>query len=143
MNADELWETTMDPTRRVLKQVAIEDAIEAAQQIALSLETVIAVTGERDLVTDGRRSLIMSGGHELMRSVTGTGCAASVIVAAFLAEEHDAVTATAAGLAFFKLVAERAAAEASAPGTFWVKVLDHLHLITPEELSTRARISRI
>lgn len=26
MNAEELWETTMDPTRRVLKQVTIEDA---------------------------------------------------------------------------------------------------------------------
>jgi len=29
MNAEELWETTMDPERRILKQVAIEDAQEA------------------------------------------------------------------------------------------------------------------
>jgi len=29
MNADELWETTMDPKRRILKQVDIEDAREA------------------------------------------------------------------------------------------------------------------
>ncbi len=29
MNAEELWETTMDPERRILKQVNIEDAAEA------------------------------------------------------------------------------------------------------------------
>ena len=29
MNADELWETTMDPARRVLKLVNIEDAADA------------------------------------------------------------------------------------------------------------------
>jgi DNA gyrase subunit B len=32
MNASELWETTMDPARRVLKRVSVEDA-EAADRI--------------------------------------------------------------------------------------------------------------
>ncbi|MCE9541425.1 DNA gyrase subunit B [Candidatus Kaiserbacteria bacterium] len=29
MNSEELWETTMDPARRILKQVAVDDAVEA------------------------------------------------------------------------------------------------------------------
>ena len=34
MNAEELWETTMDPTKRILKQVAINDA-EVANKMVL------------------------------------------------------------------------------------------------------------
>jgi DNA gyrase subunit B len=29
MNAEELWETTMDPARRMLKQVTVEDGADA------------------------------------------------------------------------------------------------------------------
>jgi len=29
MNAEQLWETTMDPTNRILRQVTIYDAMEA------------------------------------------------------------------------------------------------------------------
>jgi len=129
-------------TRGVDSVHAMEDAVEAAEAAALSLETVIAVTGERDLVTDGRCTLIVSGGHELMRYVTGTGCAASVIIGAFLAEESDPVTATAAALAFFGVAGERAAADATAPGSFWVRTLDALYSISPEMLRRRARIRR-
>ncbi len=127
-------------TRGVDSIHSMEDAVDAARIIARSLGTVIAVTGERDLVTDGDRSLIVSGGHCLMGYVTGTGCAASVIVGAFLAEEEDAVIASASALAFFKLAGERASAEADAPGTFWVKVLDALYTISPEDLETQAQI---
>jgi hydroxyethylthiazole kinase len=128
-------------TRGVDSIHTMEDAVEAARTIALSLSTVIAVTGERDLVTDGNRSLIVTGGHSLMGYVTGTGCAATVIVAAFLAEEKDPVTATAAALAFFGLAGERAAESAQGPGSFWVNVIDQLYKITPAELEQTARIS--
>ncbi|RME52206.1 DNA topoisomerase (ATP-hydrolyzing) subunit B [Candidatus Woesearchaeota archaeon] len=35
MNPEQLWETTMDPRRRVLKQVKIEDAVEADQMFSI------------------------------------------------------------------------------------------------------------
>jgi len=127
-------------TRGVDSIHSMEDAIDAARSIATSLGTVIAVTGERDLVTDGKRSLIISGGSPLMGYVTGTGCAASVIVGAFLAAEKDAITASACALAFFKLAGERASAEAKSPGSFWIKALDALFEITPADLESKARI---
>jgi hydroxyethylthiazole kinase len=130
-------------TRGVDSIHSTEDAIDAARAIAKSLGTVIAVTGERDLVTDGDRSLIVTGGHPLMGYVTGTGCAASVIIGAFLAQERDTVLASACGLAFFGLAGERAAVAAPSPGSFWTKVLDELYMITPDDLEAKARIHNV
>lgn len=42
MNAEELWETTMDPNRRVLKQVGIEDAEEANQVFDILMGSEVA-----------------------------------------------------------------------------------------------------
>ncbi len=130
-------------TRGVDSAHSVEDAVEAARSIAQSLNTVIAVTGERDLVTDGERTLVVTGGDPLMAYVTGTGCAASVTVGAFLAVEDDAVLATASALAFFGLAGQRAGNQAKAPGSFWVKMLDELYTITPDDLEREARIEKV
>ncbi len=39
MNSDELWETTMDPNRRILKQVTIDDGIEADKTFDMLMGT--------------------------------------------------------------------------------------------------------
>ena len=130
-------------TRGVDAMHSVDDAIGAATHMAKSLNTVIAVTGEKDIVTDGYRSFVISGGHPWMAKVTGTGCAATVIVGAFLAIEKDATLAAASGLVFFKLVAERAIDGAKGPGSFWMNVLDQISAITPLEVEMNARIELI
>ena len=42
MNPEELWETTMDPERRVLKLVTIEDAQEADRMFDILMGTDVA-----------------------------------------------------------------------------------------------------
>lgn len=43
MNAEELWETTMDPARRILKQVAIDDAVEADKTFDMLMGTDVSL----------------------------------------------------------------------------------------------------
>jgi DNA gyrase subunit B len=42
MNSEELWETTMDPARRVLKKVNVEDAQEADNVFDLLMGSEVA-----------------------------------------------------------------------------------------------------
>jgi DNA gyrase subunit B len=54
MNADELWETTMDPARRILKQVNIEDAQDADKVFDMLMGTDVP----------SRKSFIQSNAHK-------------------------------------------------------------------------------
>ena len=120
---------------------SVADAAAAAGPLALELGTTLAITGPTDLVTDGKRIVTIEGGHSLMPFVTGTGCAATAIVGAFLAVDADPVSAAATGLAFFGIAGEKAGTTASGPGTFMINLLDALYNLTPEEVAQRCRIS--
>ena len=118
----------------------VEEAAEAASSLAIELKTVLAITGAVDLITNGDQVLRVSNGHELMGCVTGTGCAATAIIGAFLAIEPDAVKATASALAYFGLAGEKAAVKADGPGSFQPALLDALYNINGEHLSKGAKI---
>jgi len=117
----------------------VEAAAQTAIILANELESVLAITGPTDLITDGQQVIWVSNGHPLMGYVTGTGCAATATIGAFLAVDKDPVSATATALAFFGLAGEVAAENASAPGSFMIAMLDALYNITPERLQAGCR----
>jgi len=119
---------------------SVDEAAEAARNLAEELHTTLAITGPVDLITDGQRVLRVSNGHPLMAYVTGTGCTATATIGAFLAVDDKALSATATALAFFGLAGEIAAESASAPGTFMIQLLDALYTITPGQLKGSCKI---
>jgi hydroxyethylthiazole kinase len=119
---------------------SVDDAAEAARNLAEELHTTLAITGPVDLITDGKRIIRVSNGHPLMAYVTGTGCTATTTIGAFLAVDNDPLSATATALSFFGLAGEIAAETASAPGSFMIQMLDALYTITPEQLRDGCRI---
>jgi len=118
----------------------VDEAGDAAMELARELRTTLAITGAVDLITDGRQIIRVMNGHEMMGRVTGTGCTATVIVAAFLAVDSNPLEAAATALSFFGLAGEKAAAKSSAPGTFQIALLDALYQITEDDLEKGAKI---
>ena len=119
---------------------SVDEAAEAGKILAKELNTVLSITGKIDLITDGRYALRVSNGHPMMSAVTGTGCAATAVIAAFLAVNKDPLAAAGEGLAFFGLAGEKASKEASAPGTFQSKLLDFLYLVGSREFEQGVRV---
>ncbi len=103
--------------------------IDHARAISTTLNAVIAVTGVEDIVSDGTRCLGVRGGDAMFRHVTGTGCAASAIVACFAAVQNDYVHAAAQALAYYGIAGMEAARLAKGPGSFQVELFDALQNI--------------
>ncbi len=100
------------------------------RRLAETLGATLAVTGKEDLVAGPDGAFVVEGGHELLTRVTGTGCAATTLVACFLAvAPEEPALAAAAALGWFKVAAERAAAACRGPGSFAVGLLDELALL--------------
>jgi hydroxyethylthiazole kinase len=115
---------------------------ELARAAARGLGLVASVTGQVDHVSDGTQVLAVANGHELLASVTGTGCMSSALTGCFLAAKRDApVEAAAEALAAFGVAGEDAARDAKGPGSFHVALYDALANLDPDGLDARARIS--
>jgi hydroxyethylthiazole kinase len=115
---------------------------ELARQAARSLGTVVSVTGPVDHVSDGERVLAVENGHDLLGTVSGTGCMSTAVTGSFLAAEPTRpLEAAAEALAAFGVAGEDAARDAKGPGTFHAGLYDALYALDPNTLDERSRIA--
>jgi hydroxyethylthiazole kinase len=118
------------------------DPADLARRAAAALGVVASVTGPVDHVSDGERVFAVANGHELLASVTGTGCMSTTLTGCFVAVKRDApIEAAAEALAAFGVAAEDAAVDAKGPGSFHAGLYDALAALDPATLDERARIS--
>jgi hydroxyethylthiazole kinase len=120
------------------------DPVETARECARATGTVVAMTGAVDVVADARRVFLVRNGNPAMDRLSGTGCMAASVTAAFAAVADDYAVASAAALAAFGRAGERAAAGGVAgPYTFRTALFDELAGLTPDDLVVHARIEEI
>ena len=120
---------------------ASEPGAELAKAAAGELGCVVAVTGPVDHVSDGERVIAVANGHELLGTVTGTGCMSTAITGCFLAVVPDRpLEAAAEALVAFGVAGEDAAVGVKGPGSFHVALYDALYNLDPATLDSRARV---
>jgi hydroxyethylthiazole kinase len=119
----------------------VEEAANAAAELAARLNTPVAITGEVDLVTDGKAVWRVANGHPLMGRVTGMGCTATALIGAFLAVEPDPAFAAASALAYLGLAGQKAASAAAGPASFMIGLLDALYYLTEQDMENGAAIT--
>jgi hydroxyethylthiazole kinase len=110
-----------------------DTALEAARDLHARYGAVVAVTGETDYVV-GDDALCIAGGHPLMARVTGTGCTASALCAAFAAVNRSPFAATVHALAALGAAGAAAGERARGPGTMQLHLYDELHTLEREQI---------
>lgn len=123
-----------------------EAAIALAQALARRHQTVIGISGPRDIVSDGNRTFIVNGGNEMMTRVTGSGCTLTGLVAAFIAAyPQDPLIATTAAISLMCMAGDRALeiAGTHATASFRVAMFDALSAITPAECVAHFKIQQL
>ncbi|WP_424244970.1 hydroxyethylthiazole kinase [Elusimicrobium posterum] len=124
------------------KKEGLEGGIATAKELALKLNTVVAITGATDIISDGKKTYLVKNGFPEMESVSGTGCMCNSLVASFCGATGDFLRSAAAGIAAMCVAGEKAFSYTKEKGfgSFRVALIDEISKLSPETLSQAARI---
>lgn len=111
-----------------------ESALESAKTLAIQTKAIVVVSGETDYITDGTTVEMVHNGSPLMEKVTGMGCTATAVVAAFAAINSSLLEAATHAMAIIGIAGEIAAQKASGNGSMQVHFLDELYNLNGETI---------
>ncbi|HRD01567.1 MAG TPA: hydroxyethylthiazole kinase [Candidatus Saccharicenans sp.] len=115
-------------------------ALEASYQLSKKFGVVVSVSGPVDYVVKDADIIGVANGHPLMPLVTGLGCTATALTAAFAAINPDYLQAAAGAMAVMGLAGELAGESCAGPASFQVAFLDWLYRLSDKEISARLKI---
>ena len=107
-------------------------------------QCVVVASGPIDIVSDGRKVFCVHNGCSFMGRITGTGCMASGVLAAFAAAGRDRLFEAAVAATLCMGVAGEMAArrlkKGEGTGSFRTYLLDAVSCLKPRELDRQARL---
>lgn len=132
-----------DSAARGVDSTAKSDAAgTAARTLAMKHSCAVVVSGEVDVVTEGGARVRVLGGSPLMPRVTGLGCTATALCAAFAAVNKNPLEAALHASITMKIAGEMAEVRASGPGTLQLHLYDALYNMSAQDVSDRIKVVR-
>jgi hydroxyethylthiazole kinase len=104
---------------------------------------VLVISGPVDYLVSGQMIVSIANGYRLMSTVTGIGCAAGALTAAFAAACPDRVRAAASSTAVIGVAGELAGKKAAGPGSFQASFLDALYALDTGLLDATVRLQTL
>ncbi len=123
-------------TKGVDSTVSSNAALKAAKFVASQTGAVVVISGEHDFITNGKNVYKVKNGHPMMPVVSGMGCTATAVVAAFAAIEPDYMRACVSAMATMGIVGEMAAEKAEGPASLQMHFIDELFNLEPYSLQS-------
>jgi hydroxyethylthiazole kinase len=120
-----------------------EGALEIAQNLAKRLNTVVAITGARDVITDGERYCLIDNGHKILSMVTGTGCMSTALIGAYAGVTKDYLLAATSGIMSMGIAGEKAYESLynnEGIGTFRMRLFDNIYNLSSEDFEKRGKV---
>jgi hydroxyethylthiazole kinase len=118
---------------------------EIVRAAAQKIGSVVVGTGKIDYASDGKRLISIANGHVFMTRVTGMGCVATSIIAAFLPVQPIALVAAVHAMAFTDIAGELAAehSRTEGAGSFRVSFLDSFDKLGPRYMEAKMRVREV
>ncbi len=126
--------------RGVDSRLKPEEVIDDACELSKSAGCVVSVSGPIDFIVDGNSVSRVENGHPMMSKVTGMGCTASAITAAFATVNPSPLHAASHAMAVMGIAGEMAAEHSSGPGSFQLHFLDALYCIQKSDIIHRLKM---
>ena len=125
----------------------IHEVVSFAQEFSKKTGAVIAITGAIDLVCNENIAYAIYNGHEMMSSITGTGCQLSTLTASFISANPDyLLEATVAAVCTMGLAGE-IAHERLTPldgnASYRNYIIDAIYNMTPKQLQEGSQYKKI
>lgn len=117
-------------------------ALNAAKELNRHYGSIICISGETDYIVSHDNIVEVTNGNALMTKVTGLGCTASALIAAFLGLRKNSFQETIAGVAITSLAGELAAQIAAGPGTLQLHLYDCLYNLDQKTLVDRLNLKQ-